>query len=286
VPKVTRHVRLRDLLVGVEGLALSRLLFEGDDATVAKRIEEVRRIVGESEAATFDVGLDVPERDARAGYAAWSDTYDDPGNPLIALEQPAMRAALTELPVGRALDAACGTGRHAGFLADRGHDVVGVDGSPEMLARAIAKVPGARFAQGDLARLPLSRGAVDAAICALALGHLADLGPPVRELARVIRPGGRLFISDLHPLLSFIGGQAAFRAGDGTMAFVREHPHPHGDYLRAFAVAGLEVRQCIEPRFDTAAAAMQGLAHHFIPEAAVDAYTGLPGALIWELERT
>jgi ubiquinone/menaquinone biosynthesis C-methylase UbiE len=154
-----------------------------------------------------------------------------------------------------------------------------------MLARAATKVPAARFAQGRLEALPLCAAAVDAVVCALALGHLVDLLPPVCELARVVRSGGRVVISDLHPILSFIGGQAAFRAADGTMAFVREHPHAHGEYLRAFAAAGLEVRQCVEPRFDATEAAMQGLAHHFVPDATNAAYAGLPGALIWDLAR-
>ena len=283
---MTRHVRLRELLLSVEGLALARLLFDGDDATVAARVDEVRRIVGDDEASTFELGADVPERDARSGYASWSETYDEPGNPLIAVEEPAVRTILAELPIGAALDAACGTGRHARFLAELGHDVVGVDASPEMLAVATEKVPSARFTNGDLERLPLGDAEVDAVVCALALGHLVDLVPPVAEMARVVRPGGRVVLSDLHPIMSFIGGQAAFRAADGSMAFVREYPHTYGEYLRAFAAAGLEVRGCIEPCFDDISAAMQGFAHRFIPDAAIAAYRGLPGALVWDLVKS
>ena len=66
---MTRHVRLREFLVGVEGLALFRNLVEGDDATAEERIEEVRRIVGSDDEATYGLGIDVPELDARAGYA-------------------------------------------------------------------------------------------------------------------------------------------------------------------------------------------------------------------------
>ncbi|MGH9206343.1 MAG: class I SAM-dependent methyltransferase, partial [Acidimicrobiales bacterium] len=56
--------------------------------------------------------------------------------PIIGLEEPAVWSVLELLAPGRALDAACGTGRHARFLVERGHDVVGVDYTPEMLARS------------------------------------------------------------------------------------------------------------------------------------------------------
>lgn len=281
---MARHLRLREFLVGVEGLALWRHLLDGDDDTAAARIDEVRRIVSDEEAPTFGLGIDVPELDPRAGYARWSETYDRPGNPLISIEQPAVRHLLDALPPGSALDAACGTGRHAAHLVERGHAVIGVDGSPDMLDRARARVPGARFIEGDLRALPLDDRDVDLAVCALALGHFDEISSPIAELARVVRPGGHVVLSDLHPVASAIGGQALFRAADGSMAFVRERLHLHGDYLDAFAVAGLEVRRCIEPRFGPAEAAMQQPAAGF-EEATSDAFVGLPAALVWLLAR-
>jgi SAM-dependent methyltransferase len=282
---MTRHVRLREFLVGVEGLALFRNLVEGDDAAADARIDEVRRIVGSEEEATYSLGIDIPELDARAGYARWSETYDEPGNPLIMVEEPVVHGLLAEAPPGRALDAACGTGRHARFLAERGHVVVGVDGAPEMLARAAAAVPTGSFIEGGLEQLPLRSTGLDLAVCALALGHLVELGPAIAELARVVRSGGRVVLADLHPTMSATGGQALFRAADGTSAFVREHPHLHSEYLAAFAASGLEIRRCLEPRFDESAAVMQGPAHHFVPEATIAAFRGLPGALVWDLVR-
>ena len=282
---MTRHVRLREFLVGVEGLALFRHLVEGDDETAEERIDEVRRIVGTQEESTFGLGTDVPEMDASAGYARWAATYDRPGNPLISVEQPAVWRLVDELPAGRALDAACGTGRHAAHLAERGHDVTGVDGSPEMLDLARARVPRARFLEGDLRDLPVENGKMDLAVCALALGHLEDVAPAIAELARAVRPGGCLVLSDLHPAMSVAGGQALFEASDGSLAFVREHVHLHGEYLDAFGASGLDVVHCVEPSFGTDEAGMQGMAAQFVPDATRAAFTGLPGALIWQLRR-
>jgi ubiquinone/menaquinone biosynthesis C-methylase UbiE len=282
---MTRHVRLREFLVGVEGLALFRHLLDGDDVTAEARIAEVRRLVGSDEESTFGLGTDVPELDARAGYARWAATYDRPGNPLISREQPVVWDLLDTFPPGRALDAACGTGRHAAHLAERGHDVTGVDGSPEMLQLARERVPRARFLDGDLRGLPVDDGDMDLAVCSLALGHVERIDGPIAELARAVRPRGDVVVSDLHPAMSVAGGQALFEGADGSLAFVREHIHLHGEYLDAFAAAGLDVVRCLEPRFGPAEAEMQGMAAQFIPEATRAAFVGLPGALVWHVRR-
>jgi hypothetical protein len=100
-----------------------------------------------------------------------------------------------------------------------------------------------------------------------------------------VRSGGSLVLSDLHPVMSVAGGQALFESGDGSLAFVREHVHLHGEYLDAFGASGLDIVRCVEPRFGPAEAGMQGMAAQFIPEATQEAFAGLPGALIWQLER-
>jgi SAM-dependent methyltransferase len=154
-----------------------------------------------------------------------------------------------------------------------------------MLDRARAAVPSAAFREGELTSLPLDAETVDLAICALALEHVAGLDNAIAELARVLRPGGRAIISELHPVVRALGGCAYFQDARGAAGIVRGHSHLHGDYLRAFDAARLTVRACHEPRFGRDEAAMQGPAAQFVPAAADAAYVGLPGALIWDLER-
>jgi ubiquinone/menaquinone biosynthesis C-methylase UbiE len=146
-------------------------------------------------------------------------------------------------------------------------------------------VPGARFAIGAFEALPARTAAFDIVVCALAFDHVGDVAGPIAELARAARPGGRVVISDVHPVAWAIGGAAFFRTADGTNNFMRNHGHLHSEYVRAFRTTGLEVRDCIEPRFGPAEVAMQGLAPAFFPEAATSAYLDLPGALVWNLER-
>ena len=85
-------------------------------------------------------------------------------------------------------------------LYEQGADVVGLDASPEMLARAHARVPGATFDTADLSEpLALGDSAFDLVIASLVLHYLRDWGPTLRELRRVLRPGGTLVFSTHHP---------------------------------------------------------------------------------------
>ena len=281
---MARHVRLDEFLTGVAGLGLVRHLFEGDDTAAAARMAEIRGIVG-SDDELYGLGVDVPILDAPQGYARWAGSYDRPGNPLVSVEQPVVWAILDRLAPGDAVDAACGTGRHAAHLVERGHRVLGVDASPEMLAEARAHVSGCEFQEGDLASLPVDSASVDLAVCALALEHVEDLDAAVAELARVVRGGGRIVISDLHPTVRALGGAAYFQDASGGAGVVRGYSHLHGDYLRAFERAGLAVEQCLEPAIGHAEVGMQGPAAAFVPAAAEAAYLGLPMALVWDLRR-
>lgn len=280
---MARHVRLREFLVGVEGLALMRNLFTGSDEAAQQRIEEIKRLVGDDEAELFSQGTDTPEVGVAEGYARWSTTYDQPGNPLVSAEQAAVWELIESTTPGRALDAACGTGRHAQRLVEQGHEVIGIDATPEMLAQAAQKVPDARFEPADLRALPFANDSFDLAVCALALDHVAQFPEAIAELARVVRPEARVIVSDLHPVVKVLGGAAFFRDSQGASGVVRGYGRSHAEYLDAFAACGLTVRRCLEPAFGPAEVEMQQPAWAFIPQATTAAYLDLPAAVIWDL---
>lgn len=215
----------------------------------------------------------------------WSQRYDEPGNPIIALEEPEMWSLIEALPPGPALDAACGTGRHARRLVSLGHDVVGVDLTPEMLERAHDAVPEAVFHQADLRHIPADHGQFALIVCGLALAHVADLFSAITELARVLATGGHLIVSVLHPLQALLGWHAPFEGELGERRFVREHPHTHANYLNAFNAAGLQVRHCSEPELSAAEIVAKRRAFRHVPDATVAAYLGLPAVLIWDAEK-
>jgi demethylmenaquinone methyltransferase/2-methoxy-6-polyprenyl-1,4-benzoquinol methylase len=109
-----------------------------------------------------------------------------------------LAAAAVVHPGDNVLDAACGTGDLA--LADvraGAARVTGLDFSERMLERARRKAPSLEWVRGDLLALPFADGAFDAATVGFGVRNVADLELALRELRRVLRPGGRLAILEI-----------------------------------------------------------------------------------------
>ena len=101
-------------------------------------------------------------------------------------------------PGDRVLDAACGTGDFAvADLRAGAARVVGLDFSPRMLERARRKAPQVEWVEGDLLALPFADAAFDAATVGFGVRNVADLELALRELRRVVRPGGRVAILEI-----------------------------------------------------------------------------------------
>ena len=235
-------------LLGLEGIALLRA-FDGAydrDFTLA-RLREVQTLLDSAD----ELGEGVEAHPITSGevYSSWAESYDAPGtNQLVEIEQPVVQSILDGLPAGVALDAACGTGRHSAYLGARGHAVIGVDSSPEMLERARARVPAAEFQQGDLHALPLPDEHVDLVVCGLALMHVPELVPVLREFVRVLRPGGHLVLSDWRGLIGDVRFPVVRTGADGRAGYVPTRCRLTSEYLAAALPLGLELRRCEEPR--------------------------------------
>jgi demethylmenaquinone methyltransferase/2-methoxy-6-polyprenyl-1,4-benzoquinol methylase len=100
------------------------------------------------------------------------------------------------------LDVCCGTGDLALAFARAGARVVGLDFTPEMLARALGKRGGdgrALFATGDALALPVASASADVAAVAFGLRNLADARAGLSEMARAVRPGGLVLVLEFSP---------------------------------------------------------------------------------------
>ena len=234
-------------LIGLEGMALlDSWAGRHDRAFVEARLAEVRRLLDDKQLQ--GAGVDVETVSADVSYRQQASGYDaGGGGGLFALDEPIITQWVEGRKAADALDAACGTGRFAGLLAARGHAVVGVDGSPDMLERARLRVPHADFQLGSLDALPVADASADIVTCGLALVHVAELAPVFAEFARVMRPGGDLLISDIHPELTRLGSGIKGLGPNGERHLAPTFLHPLGSYLRAALDAGFEVRGCEEP---------------------------------------
>ena len=103
-----------------------------------------------------------------------------------------LTAAAVVRPGDRVLDACCGTGDLAVAARRAGGHVTGLDFSERMLERARRKDAAVEWVRGDLLALPFPAGSFDSATVGFGVRNVEDLDAGLRELARVVRPGGRL----------------------------------------------------------------------------------------------
>jgi demethylmenaquinone methyltransferase / 2-methoxy-6-polyprenyl-1,4-benzoquinol methylase len=107
-------------------------------------------------------------------------------------------------PGDEVLDACCGTGDLAIACARAGGRVTGLDFSERMLDRARRKAPELEWVSGDLLALQFADASFDAATVGFGVRNVEDLDGALRELRRVLRPGGRVGILEITPPRGFL----------------------------------------------------------------------------------
>jgi SAM-dependent methyltransferase len=170
-------------------------------------------------------------------------------------------------PGARTLDLGCGEGRLARDLTARGHRVVALDGSVTLSQAAKDADPTMHVVTADGARLPFRDASFDLVVAFMSLQDMDDLEGAARDIARTLRPEGRLCLAIVHPLNS--AGRFEERAAqspftiagsyldprfyideverDGlAMSFASIH-RPLEQYVAAMSAAGLLVETLREP---------------------------------------
>jgi ubiquinone/menaquinone biosynthesis C-methylase UbiE len=160
--------------------------------TVAVRLDERRReqVLQRRRRDTETFFSDVADEWDRVRGELFGETSDL--QLLPALLDP-------EVAVG---DLGCGSGRLAATIAPYARSVVAVDSSPEMLEVARARLAGfgnVEIKQGRIEELPLASGSLDVALVVHLLHHVDDPSAALAEVARVVRPGGRVVVADVLP---------------------------------------------------------------------------------------
>jgi len=155
------------------------------------------------------------EPQVRAMFDRIASFYDVMNSVMTAGLHHRWRARAVDLagvgPGDRALDVATGTGDLAVELARRvgaAGEVVGSDFSEEMLARAREKAPGVTWEWANALELPYAADRFDAATVGFGARNFSDLDRGLAEMARVVRPGGRVVVLEITtptkpPLASF-----------------------------------------------------------------------------------
>jgi SAM-dependent methyltransferase len=197
-------------------------------------------------------------------WVGWART---PGHDAYWYYRNSFFDGLLLAPRGRTLDVGCGEGRTSRDLASRGHRVVGIDSSPTLLRYAGEADPGGIYLLSDAAALPFPDASFDIAVAYNSLMDVDDMPASVQEVARVLRPNGRLCISVTHPTSdagAFAGDDPAamfiiegnylarrrFEGSlerDGLRMTFRGWCYPLEDYAKALEEAGLVIEAIREP---------------------------------------
>ncbi len=194
-------------------------------------------------------------------YKLWAPTYDRRDNNVVLFAEEREFFALLrsiDLRASSVVDIGCGTGRHIRHLLERGAaPVVGVDFSFEMLLQATLKFNdcNVQLTQAHMEEIPLQDDSFDLGIVSLALSHVQDIRPTLHEIKRLLKPGGKLLITDLHWSFNSRGWYRTFPTrGIRFRKFAVENfAHTAEEYEACFRGAGLEVDWYAEINIDDSA---------------------------------
>lgn len=184
---------------------------------------------------------------AHAEHSAYNAHYD----------RPAVLALLGDVAGRRVLDVGCGSGVYAEELVARGAHVLAFDGSARLVEHARRRLGDAAEVRVHDLAAPLdwlADDSVDLAVMALVIHHLDDPVAALREIHRVLRPGGRLVVSTVHPVADWrqLGGSYfTDEVVDDTWSSgwrVRFRRAPLSVWSAQMREAGFLIDQLVEPR--------------------------------------
>lgn len=182
--------------------------------------------------------------DVEGAYDLWAAMYDDVPTSLVVGAEEVV-AGFAKLVRGRdVIELGCGSGRNLANFAKQGaKSLSGIDASSKMLAKAVEVAKSASLAQGDYSKItPFAEQSADFVLFCLTLEHIENLGEPLLEAARLMRPGGYVGIVEIHPELASKGVKACFETPEALV----EMPtffHPVVDFEQAIGAADLKIIQ-------------------------------------------
>lgn len=133
---------------------------------------------------------------------AWIETMRvGEANRTLLLDAP-VRRACGDVAGKRVLDVGCGEGRMCRWLTTQGAHSVGLDPTPEMVAEARSQHSDGEYVEAGAERMPFPDASFDLALSYLTLIDIENYREAIREIARVLRPGGRLVIANLNSFVT------------------------------------------------------------------------------------
>ena len=185
-------------------------------------------------------------------FSEWAKVYDRQENALLVLEERYLKRILPDITGKHVLDIGCGTGRWLEHLIRRGQpgSLCGLDASSEMLQVARSKkFSSVTLVQTELPSLPIPSDTIDLVLTSFVLSYVDNLQRCAYELARVMREGGDLFISDMHPETAGTLGWTRDFTALGHKQELKTARRSISEIEETFAAHGLFLVASYEPSF-------------------------------------
>lgn len=152
-------------------------------------------------------------------YNNWAAQYDTDLNKTRDLEAVSLRQTLSNIDFTSCLEVGCGTGKNTEWLAAKAKEVLAIDLSEEMLNKARNKTykGNVSFLQFDMNETwNFTNRQFDIVVFSLVLEHIKDIDNIFNKVSEKIKPGGYLYIGELHPFKQYTGSKAKFETDKGT----------------------------------------------------------------------
>jgi cytosine/adenosine deaminase-related metal-dependent hydrolase/ubiquinone/menaquinone biosynthesis C-methylase UbiE len=184
-------------------------------------------------------------------FDLWAEVYDTQPNPLLQLEERTLPALLPPIRDTDVMDVGCGTGRWLSRLeGEAPRSLAGCDPSPAMLERARTKLSAnTMLHHGGSTRLARPDSSCDLILASFVLSYIDDLPAFARECVRVLRPGGTLLVTDMHPRTAAERNWTRSFAAGGETVHLPAHHRPLAEIAAAFTLQGLTISTLEEPAF-------------------------------------
>lgn len=177
-------------------------------------------------------------------YTNWSEQYDTNTNATRDLEAIALKKVLENISVNSILEVGCGTGKNTVFLEIKAENILAVDLTEAMLAKAKEKITSnkVQFALANINQpWAFTTGQFDLITFSLVLEHIEHLEPVFEQAAQKLKQGGCIYVGELHPFKQYTGTKARFDAADGSRTIVDCFNHHISDFMQAAQKAGLQL---------------------------------------------
>lgn len=186
--------------------------------------------------------------DVQKAYSIWANQYDSNENKTRDIEAIALRETLANIKFDKCLEIGCGTGKNTQWLVGNGNEIVAVDLSDEMLAKAKEKIPSPKvnFIQADITKEWIfAQQKFDLVTFSLVLEHIEDLKDIFLKVSKVIAPNGFVYVGELHPFKQYTGTKARFETEEG-LHIVTCYKHNISDFTDAAKQNGFQIEEVKE----------------------------------------